>query len=891
MGAKRTAGVQFTPRLLPVSYAAAEVVSSGAPEPITLREGGTVVGAEGQSHICISPTRARKLRPKLTLIFMEANTPQAVAIRDRDIEMLRTAWEENTWWNNILLSRDAILRYLEQERQHYVVACISARGEVWYLSPTFSGKGDVVHRKVPFVVGEIHPDIRFWAFGLPGHITSEDFPDERPAEVVSLDLLADFPWIANTSDSRPGLRALPVVDPHLILRGTAQRYSEACDNYLLHVGEFASRGGSSKTGTHAFYKSRVADALSRLPPNAVSDSGATQALDNAQRFMKRYLGETPQSNKPGEEGLKQFIEHREDAALSLIRWLDSGSLAMIPRLCCERNGKFATEEDEAAYTAHVELRLSALSRLAESERGRSYLAHQLDGLTHMDPAHPAAIISQFVLPLESPSGPTLEIARKVVGGVVGLWLKLFPLILERAAKSADAYVNSGKVFARVNETVQRLTDHIAYLFDGRVLDVLDPVRSQIQVSVQNKLADVFVERVVLAPNRTTLDALTDKARLAGELLEASVEVLNGAIAFASCWEALRDQKHELKHLGDGLQLVKSLIFIADKSASIALKRQMLDSGFKTFLEKVGPRVLVASNALEIAMSGVDVVAAYKKGDYDAAVVLLIASRVAIWGLCASGPVGWSLLGISFGLGLYATALEDDPFDRLAKFSAFGVVSRARSTMEEADLAWTMATSYMDWDPRTRQGLETWLQAAAQLAYGFQVRGFTPSLVDPADGYIQIEARQLLRSSTIHLHVEAEYVNPGPSVVDKQEYKADLWVRGLLDNPELVDDSQTVRMKDAVRVREGRIVEISLRRIAPFLWRSHDGDLLPMVLHNLTCKVRLDVHGDGNPQVGGEDGTLIVPNTKEKKRWVRAEVLKGRAIPKDPSTSVKFEFLS
>jgi hypothetical protein len=61
------------------------------------------------------------------------------------------------------------------------------------------------------------------------------------------------------------------------------------------------------------------------------------------------------------------------------------------------------------------------------------------------------------------------------------------------------------------------------------------------------------------------------------------------------------------------------------------------------------------------------------------------------------------------------------------------------------------------------------------------------------------------------------------------------------------------------------------------------------MYNLTCKVRLDVHGDGDPQKGGDDATLIVPNTKTGKRWVEAVVARLGKVRDSPTDDAKVSF--
>jgi hypothetical protein len=865
VGRKRIAGLQLTPQLIPVSYVAAEVAGSGSRTPVRLRFGGE---ADAAMPGRIRSKDAEKLRPARTLLFMEASTPEAVAIRYRDIEVLRTAREESSLWKALLIDREAILRYLEEERSHYLVAVIHANGGAFYLSPTLAAHNDAkIQLEVPFVVGEIHPNTRFWAFGSSVGFTR--FPDRRPFEVPQLDLLSNFPRVSDPQNGGRPRRALPVVDPLVILRGTAQRYSEACDRYLRHVGDLHPGDGVQDAGPHAFYLSRVAKFLESISPDALRDFDAKRALPRAEAFTKKYLGEAKDSDAPESEGLKQLIEAREQAAHDLITWLDSESLALMSPLSRNEDGSFDNEADEQAYIALVDARLLALSRLTESERGKHYLSHALDRLGSRSHEFSADLISEYVLPIEAPSGVSLELGTKVAVGVVSLWTKLVPFILERVAKGAVNYAVGGSVYARVNTALVKLTDQISYVFNGRVFQILDPVRSTIQIFAQNRLADLHVSYVELRLHEKQLAA----SSRAGNVLGGCLEVLNASIAFASCWEAARDEKYDLKSLGSGITLLKSLNFFAEQGTKALMKRAIGD-GLKLSLAKIGPRLSMVSTTLDIVGSGVNILESYRSGDYDAAAAEFVAARIGLIALSVPGPVGWSLLALSFGAGLLVDWFKDSAFDRLAKFSAFGNrTARLTSKMNESDLAWAMTTSYAHWNPNTREGVETWILAATQLAYGFSVRGFTPSAPDPAVGYVQIEAQQLLPSTRIHVEVEGEYVNPGRTVMERKHFSAKLWLVFLLDTPAMIDFSGTLKAEAAVRVRDGRIIELELEQILPYYAKPrYDKQVLPMVLYNLTCKVRLDVHGDGDPAVGGENGCVVVPTTPMGKKWVKAKVL-------------------
>ena len=424
MAPKRIAGIQTTPRLVPMSYAAAELVGSGDPDPVKLRVGGELILTPMGGHINVKPEEAAKLRPAYTLLFMDATTPQGAALRQRDIQLL----SETTAQASSVYSPEAVIRHLKQERLYYLVAMALGDGGVLYVSPSFATEQRLSTLSGPYIVGRVFPNTHFWALGLPVVLGLDDLPSKMPNEATWVDLLWDFPWVGNPLDSQPSKRALPVVDPLLILQSVAQIYAQACDRYLLHMGEFIAEGASEPSGSHLYLKKCVADLLVGLPSGAVSDPAAKAAVARARRFEKRYMGEASDSDVPGNEGVRQLVAAREEAALNLITWLESESLELICKLYRNAGGRCDDPAKEAGYLTYVEARLLALSRLSESERGKHYLMQQVDGAESKDPSG-----LSFVLPPESPGVHGLEPkwVVKVAKGVVGLWIKLLPLIVER----------------------------------------------------------------------------------------------------------------------------------------------------------------------------------------------------------------------------------------------------------------------------------------------------------------------------------------------------------------------------------------------------------------------------------------------------------------------------
>lgn len=887
MATKRVVGVQFTPRLVPVSYALAEVVGSGAPPPVRLVTAAEVVNEGRRSRRTISEDYAHALLPGCTLIFMAATSPGAMALRERDIELLRKAYDEDKSLED-QLARAAVINYLEAERQNYLVAVLVAGGGGMYLSPSVAGKEDLVRVAVDYLVGEIHPDTRFWAFGFPKPIDVKMLPDVVPKEVGLLNLISENPVIAGTAGVARGKRALPVVDPLLILRGTTQRYNACCDDYLTHRGNFDSQAGHSAIGAHAFYKSKIAEFLKRLPDGLVKDPDAIQATARAKEFLKRYEGLAPDSSQPGHEGVKQYLERREDLAHAVITWLESESLALVPKLYRKPDGTFATQDAEDGYLAYLDAVLMAHSRLTESERGKIYLLKLLDGREPVPSGHPWEAVREFVLTVSTPSDPTAKFARKASKGIVGLWLKLLPLVLERIGKDVGDYEVSGIVYRKVNEAVRKMTDHIAYLFHGpgantSLFNFVDAVRTTIQIKTQDALAEVYVSRTELRISKESVKSVLDDSKDAARMLERAVELINASVAFASCWEAVRDSKYDLKHLGHGLDLLKSVTYFSKEGVSRELRKATLEAARQEVLEKLTARLTLAGTIIDLASTGVKTWEAYRSGDKDAASAELVAGSTGVLGtlmLTMSGPVGWTLLALSLGVALYGQTLKDMPFDKLAKFSPFGPPGTRRSSeMAEADKAWTMADSYHEWDPNKSQGLERWLGAAAQLAFGFTVQGFTPQSPGvPRDGHVRIEAQQpFLPASRLHIRVEAKYANQDPLVKTTETIVSHCWVLSLLGTPTLADYSGKYLMVGAVEVIDQRIVELSLRQVEPLMAKDRGGTLKYMDLHTLVVEVRLDVHGDGDPIKFGEDATLIVPTMKGGKRRVRATVLKEREL--------------
>lgn len=180
----------------------------------------------------------------------------------------------------------------------------------------------------------------------------------------------------------------------------------------------------------------------------------------------------------------------------------------------------------------------------------------------------------------------------------------------------------------------------------------------------------------------------------------------------------------------------------------------------------------------------------------------------------------------------------------------------------------VAHSYAEWAP-TKEGIETWFQAASQLAYLFKVKAVGQER-EPQGVTVEIQAQQLLPGTRLHIKYAAIY--PG-AFAEGNQPRGSLWVVGLEGKPSLVDYSHFFKVEaGAVTLKDSTITLKLYPRIDVPLVNG-----FRVVLETLTLELRLDVHGDGDPLQGGEDATLIVPTTKEGKKWVKFVYRRGEDL--------------
>lgn len=721
-------------------------------------------------------------------------------------------------------------------------------------------------------------------------IESSDWTQLFPSHAIgpSCSMWYVAPAPPRIGDPQP---AIPVVDPLRILDGTAANFSLASDEYLFHIGCFqADKGHPSKTsGSLAYHKSRVAEYIKRIPDDLVTDSLAKTVRKRALEHIDIYNGDKKDPENPNAQGLRQLYERREATALDLIDWLQSEQLALVES--CLARAVERTKDDSAqepsALMARAELlesKLLALSRLAESERGKRYLMDCLDGL---ESRADAANLHEFVFVNASPPDLTVKVAQKSAKSVLTVWSKLVPLVLTRIGQDAGYYDVGGATISKVNEGLQRLIDQINAVLGGALFEITSTDVVQLKINVQGKLADLNVEMPRVGITKQALRGVLKNSKEIADLAKDCLKLIDSVTTMVSIYEAARDSKVDIKTVGDGLDLIKSLAF-SDIAAIKTVRNRIFGATSEAAITKLGFKLTVVGAGLDIILSGVKATKAQNEGDYDAAGLNFLTGSLGALSAGAfliSGPAGWALLALSMAAGFAAISAKDEVYDKLVKFSPFGeAFERKTRDLVESDRAWTMAHSYKEWAP-TQQGIETWFQAAAQLAYLFKVKALDQR-GDSQGVTVVIEAQQLLPGTRLHIKYSASYPGAFP---DGAQPSGNLWVVGLERDPALVDyghffkvEPGTVTLKDST---------ITLRLYPRTNATVSNVNGFRVDLASLILQVRLDVHGDGDPLQGGEEATLIVPTTKEGRKWVKAKVVEKRELSSEIAKSFHNDFLS
>ncbi len=888
MGSKvtppRVVEVQTTPRLVPVSYNPARVISSD--DQLHLDVPGKSVASKNGERTNVKLEDAKKSLPRFVYLFATGESLEKVA----------KALPENTL-NKFLLKYSLITA----SQQNVLFKVLRVDGVDALASRDGGEEADT-----PFgdtlssLVFPIAPDLRFVAFGTP-HLLTKEGVDKLAAEmpedgVIELNLLSkQLPsFDAKQSGQENVKRVLPVVDPLVILRGTTQKYNQACDAFLRHTGDFQARvedksanDTEAEFGPLAFFRYQTAQIVTSLTEEVVSNA---EAKKGASDFINRY-----------ESKREELRDARELAALHLIRWLESDSMTLLDELLRDDDGAFVKVSkevdgrtvEEIPYELYAKQVAFALARLIESDRGRAYLSEVLSDLDSATGSR--QVIRQFLLREDSPDADTAHVARSAAAPLFSLWGSLFPLITARITNAVASYGSDN--LTTLNEVSKKLCQQIAYLFDAQIFDVVQHSATEMEIRIQDKLADINVEQIELKLNSTTASSALKKVNVATETAEGVARALNAALAIGSIREAVKNNKYDLDTWNSTLEFAQSLVFFGDKlqaNSNLTRLRQAI-FGVKT-AKVVTARLAIVGAVFDLAAAGPSAIDAYQKHDWNKSFAEATKGAAAVGTLAAivlSGPA--SLVAAIFGLAtlgasIWSDLATDSRYDKLVKFSYFGNWSIS-AKMDKEDRAWTVAKTFVDWNPNTKDGLETHQQAANQMQFSFRVAAednFPVTGPLASDGDIRISVAQLLPNSILHLKVDSDYVllfsqdSPSPPVKDGH-----LWISFSegLQTAQLHDESGHFETKGALVVKEddGQInvlVHLRLKHNVP-----------GQELNNMTVRVRLDVLGDGNATQSADDGSIVVPTTAEGKRWVEAKLVEERSAKTIDARSFETRYLA
>lgn len=699
---------------------------------------------------------------------------------------------------------------------------------------------------------------------------------------------------------------IPVIDPLLILEDLADKQAVACDNLHSHLGRFRD----DPEGRLGF--KRYEAAVGVLPLFRRAQVSVSRLEREIQTFEDRY---------------RTLDQEAEAAASSLIPWLDSEPMKFIERLAWSCPDDY----DLQAYRAFAAVYGRALSRMTETEIGKTYVGEVLDELerTSAPSRGGARVVADFVLPADGERPASLVGATQAIGEVVAeMFSVLVPPIVQRTladitSESIQAGVAEGRTFL----TIKRAVDKLNFAVGGTLLSVkMTEMTVHTHVGVSG-LSFRGGRGVGLKVERTTLKVVASETSALGAAVtkfNAVLDVLNGALLVGSIREALkREHRDDVQTAADALRVAKSALSISAAHVTLrSLAPGKPNMGLviaRKEASKLAGRLAIIGTVVDIVASTADAASLLRTGDRDAAFGSIVSATgggmllVALF--AASNPAGWVVAGLLVGAvgSGWAEFFKDTPFDKLYNHSPYGL-SPLTDSLGPEDPAWAMTTKdYTAWDRTTLEGVDRFLQAAQQLQFAFSVRGAIPSGPRASyDAAFEIVPRDLLDESTFHIEYVVTYAGEGVFRDQTWTLRGYIWLVSLLRNPTLTDFASegpdltetNFEMAGAIEVRDG-IIKVSLRPAITPYGKHREGSFvrkIPMSLDSVTLKVRLDVHGDAYEQAPalplnrGEEASLVVPTTvgagpHMKRRWVKATLVKGKEASNEVAYSYKSNFLA
>jgi len=736
--------------------------------------------------------------------------------------------------------------------------------------------------------GPVSQPLRFFAVGSPAPLSAKaiiEMQENPPKPLPAFDPFAlDFPYFDSDGHAK---WAFPVLDPLAILDGLTRKQYAACDEYLAYTQSPETRKKSTPTSTPEVTAGRinlllkgVADSTHGLRKVAGVDGELN--VTKLEKFFWDF-----------DETVKRLRQQREDATFNLIKWLSGDWMTAFERLYRRDDGTFEQPTHSGKlitpYKFYLDSTTKALARLAETDTGAAYLSRTAEtAKTNGNKPGVLRTINQFVLRDDSPGPDVVGLGRELALGVFGAWSGYFEVMSAQIAagtKSAITVEKTHQTISTLAESVHVMWSRVQYVFDGEIVEVQTKVPLRVPIKVKQELVTITVNEVRLAILDEAEGKLS-KTNLKVDSLQAIFGFLNLGLTYCSFQEALRKGNiDEAKTWSSAFDLAESVVFFGDqmqKVPALAGLRLSLYGSIPEGATAISRRLGLLGSVMALGGSTMDAIDNYNSGDFDAAAaeaaqgigaLMTGAGYVTLMTTPASGPLGgFFLVGgtlLSVGGLVWCVFAKDTPYEQLAKFSAFG---NDPAGAARAD-GWALCPSgsFKDWNPNTEAGLKLQLKAAEQLFYSFRAAATdgTGGGKLAADVHINLFLSSVRPNSVLHISYDAVWGRIGEVGKVAKTATGDCeitWSRGdkHAPLPEFSNSTGHFIETDALKlVKDGdaNVVELRFRLKEPI-------QEPPLEISAFTCRMRLDVHGDGTDAKRGADGSLVVPNSAKGVRQLQ-----------------------
>jgi|GEM_PF-4423152 len=713
----------------------------------------------------------------------------------------------------------------------------------------------------------------------------------KPFPIFNADSV--FPIVARTPQSFSFV--FPSIDPVVMTQALTKKYHAACDLYLAHAQDFSQPPVARKTdpqvatGYRNYLKNSLAHAflqLLKVVPSLRSAVG--QGGQAHKNFIQTY-----------KDGIDKLRTDRESAAKDLVAWLLSDFMEVVELWYRSKDALdqvTISGQQELTITEYVQAVSFACSRLVETQAGVDCALSLINDAKGTAPAKGVArVIDEFILADKNFGADWTKVSTTASTGIVNAWATFAGIVAMKTANGEAldfirARSSTGQ--AALNDAIEVLVRFPNNVFNKPLIEL----RKLREAELDGPLDEFAARLKARLDQPLRIGGLADtmqqfapgKQPTAGSLSPQGLTLTLGAVNAVIKVSGLVEEAKKATPgaaLNDAtLAALEGLVTLADEIGKLTLAKTAANTAF--------------SHSLGLVAAGLSLLAAeegardkWENHDWDAMAAKVVegvgagATAFGIYLMAtapATGPTpaagflffAGAILGVGGAVwGLFAA---DVPYEQLLKFSVFG---SDPSASVKAPL-WALADTFAEWN-ETEEGLKLQLRAAEQLFHGFMVEGIIPPGASAAaDGAFRITPASVIRGSTFHINYTVQYKpfggTPQGPVTGYVRIDIESGTNPSTFVGKMTNDAQTFETANAVTIGSvggQTVVDIRLKKRPPVV--DEKGN--PMELENLTCRVRLDVNGNGSSAAQGADATLVVPNSKNGARFVDCLAVAGARV--------------